>query len=540
MGINGVGKTSFYGAMECICMGEMKTAAIHDVDSKKYVRNIFTPESNVSAALNTSVGSHELDLANLKPLCPPAYFISEWDIRELETISDFGNFIYAQLGLSNYLELIDLLQETIKKINAVKEERFNQKDIARKTRQLKHLQFYITFIQNRTVNLDNDVNYNFKPIPQILKNNVLLPDALQILDNYIEHINEDLQNSFFTNSLYFSFLSTKRFLYELNNLKQYITDKIGKDISSPDDKTLLFIKKANDERLFLNKMRLRFKSEIIYLTKKIGNNIEGAVSELLYLQSKIDEYNVGSSSSLLLNLGDEIKDIDQVRSFLADILKTLEIKFDQIMSKWVDEIISPTLNSLLADFLKDDGAVAEVFYNPLYVNNPAAPEGLIRNKERGIVARLIIPPGRGTSDNIAQAEIAPKEYLNTFRFKMFAVSLKVALAYCAKQIYMESWPIVIDDVFNSSDFNNRNRIGDYVSSLMSAHANVTGVYGKNLQLIFFTQDEIIGSSIFRAMKGDGEKCQLLRLHDYRCFEIDNQPTPGTTPCIDVTTVVEAC
>lgn len=61
-------------------------------------------------------------------------------------------------------------------------------------------------------------------------------------------------------------------------------------------------------------------------------------------------------------------------------------------------------------------------------------------------------------DDIGQKERTPRECLNTFRFTLYVVALKIALACAAMQIARIAFPIVLDDVFDASDFNNRTGI----------------------------------------------------------------------------------
>ena len=89
-----------------------------------------------------------------------------------------------------------------------------------------------------------------------------------------------------------------------------------------------------------------------------------------------------------------------------------------------------------------------------------------------------------------QYDASPQKYLNTFRFRLYAVLLKIALAF----FYMKEnhclAPIVIDDVFNASDFENSASLGDFIFRVYDAYQDVLG-YQEPLQLIVFTHDEMI-------------------------------------------------
>ncbi len=101
-------------------------------------------------------------------------------------------------------------------------------------------------------------------------------------------------------------------------------------------------------------------------------------------------------------------------------------------------------------------------------------------------------------------EIEPQKFLNTFRFKLYCVALKISLAFCCKSLYRLNAPIVIDDVFDSSDFQNREKIKDFIHDLFQAHEEIFGK-SSTLQLIFFTQDDVIADSVYQGILNYGPK-----------------------------------
>lgn len=87
----------------------------------------------------------------------------------------------------------------------------------------------------------------------------------------------------------------------------------------------------------------------------------------------------------------------------------------------------------------------------------------------------------------------PKEYFNTFRYKLFVVSLKVALSFAFMKEHKCLIPVVIDDIFNSSDFNNGYTIEFFVRNVYWTFDKLLGELFKNrqLQIILFTHDELV-------------------------------------------------
>lgn len=96
--------------------------------------------------------------------------------------------------------------------------------------------------------------------------------------------------------------------------------------------------------------------------------------------------------------------------------------------------------------------------------------------------------------------ISPRQFLNTFRFKLYCVALKVCLAYCAKTLNRCNFPMVIDDVFDSSDFEQRNSIHRFIEDLVYQHSNLVDAQHYPLQIIFFSQDDLVSEGVYRGIK----------------------------------------
>ena len=116
--------------------------------------------------------------------------------------------------------------------------------------------------------------------------------------------------------------------------------------------------------------------------------------------------------------------------------------------------------------------------------------------------------------------MSPRRFLNTFRFKLFTFSLKLALGLCMKLLNKVDFPYIIDDMFDSSDFDNRKEIGEFFRQVIESHDKIIEAEAKkinnspeykekdkaslvsqirklkNPQIIFFTQDEVIAQSLY--------------------------------------------
>lgn len=396
MGLNGAGKSSFYGALEMIGMATMNTARLHNMEWRVYLPNYSELLRDIQIIAHTPADTLIVDTSDPKPHSFPAFYTSEWDIREIEGLENFGSFVYHQIGISDFADLISLLEETNMRVN--------------------------------------------QRLPIITTN-----------------INE---------------LATLR--REIDIISGYIKEKMSySDIGMPDDLSVIVDSFEGDDKSVVNIFATKQK---LY-TKK---NLEITIEDLLLLK-------ITDPSAFLQNLD--------------DITTALKSEFNILMTEWVSQYIQPILNGLLDEYLKDDDYEIEISYIP---------------NQRNISVRLVRRNQNDTNTPI-EGEISPRRLFNTFRLKLFAVSLKVACACCAKKIYNLNFPIVIDDVFNSSDFDNRLKMSDYIISLYSSYSNLPEVSDMPLQIILFTQDDVIANSIYSGLEEIDADAKLLRLHDYRSF-----------------------
>lgn len=125
-------------------------------------------------------------------------------------------------------------------------------------------------------------------------------------------------------------------------------------------------------------------------------------------------------------------------------------------------------------------------------------------------------------------ESTPREYFNTFRFTLYVVALKIALAITVMKISNIIFPIVLDDVFDSTDFQNRSRLRRFASTLFDSHLQIDTDNHFPLQLILFTQDEIIADSTYHGIKDiiGADNVKLSRIFDYREAITDPQKRPN--------------
>ena len=94
---------------------------------------------------------------------------------------------------------------------------------------------------------------------------------------------------------------------------------------------------------------------------------------------------------------------------------------------------------------------------------------------------------------------SPKTYYNTFRFKLYVIALKISLAFLYMRTSKIIIPIVIDDVFNATDFDNSIKLERFVYHIYKTYKRKVGS-NIPLQLIVLSHDEMVISAFRKGAK----------------------------------------
>lgn len=91
--------------------------------------------------------------------------------------------------------------------------------------------------------------------------------------------------------------------------------------------------------------------------------------------------------------------------------------------------------------------------------------------------------------------IDPRQYFNNFRFKLYLASIRISIAFAIMKTKKISFPLIFDDIFDSSDFSNRLKAKPYFQNIIKLYYELK-ISDTPLQVIFFTQDEVIAESVY--------------------------------------------
>lgn len=107
--------------------------------------------------------------------------------------------------------------------------------------------------------------------------------------------------------------------------------------------------------------------------------------------------------------------------------------------------------------------------------------------------------------------------LNTFHYRLFATMVGVAIAIASRKNTKINLPLVLDDIFYASDFENKSAIETFVKALFEIFKEFTP--DLPLQLILFTHDQMIFESIANVQEdfnlGEQGKIEFAKLFSYK-------------------------
>lgn len=215
------------------------------------------------------------------------------------------------------------------------------------------------------------------------------------------------------------------------------------------------------------------------------------------------------------------KEIDD----LIALISFLEISFAEMINLHREKMTNAILTLLESSFSESElRLVIEMDCHPVTRN--ATLQEVLRHPEEGANSPLfkfniyLTPNLENHVSNLPH--VAPRACLNTFRYKLFCVALKLAMCAAAKQIYGINFPLIIDDVFDASDFNSRLDICQFIQDMVDKHDVIVNRKEYPLQLIFFTQDELIAQRVetgLRLAKG-WDNVKFSRIYEYKEMEKD--------------------
>lgn len=454
VGRNSTGKSTIFSALEFLYTHKVSNADLKDITNKNSyltfgLNQIDQSGVKKAALLVDKSDKYEeklLELDQMQDTYPSAFFCSEYDINIIgkakknkkgEKQEDYFDYIFTQLGFD---ELSILKDRLVYILNRFDEKRKQNKSLTPQD---------IKEILNALVLLiSNDSQDNIEQNLKDYSNAEKLESFLDIHKNENNPILKQI------------------FLKRWNNLISNVSLE-SKIENRPGIPVEIFNKNVNYNKTIDNPsnslyevLKEMYKQLLDYYSRFKKEEREKVFVELINnLERSSEDNEIGSSIS-----EEELKLIPHKIPILLDELKKRQENLMKEFNKKLAPFIIKTLSSFSENY--------EIFY---------------RNPENdSFVIKIKVCDKNGNE----LFEATPAEYLNSFRYRLFAVSLKIALSFYFMRSNKCLLPIVIDDVFNASDFENTINIESFVNRIYETYQKFVRCK-QSLQLIMLTHDEMV-------------------------------------------------
>lgn len=537
VGNNGSGKTTIFSGLEYLCAGKISAAEQRKVEINSSYLN-YGKDKSTPFQLLLSTNEEELkcgkeekasdNFKEIQHLIRP-FFCSENDILEISNYSkDPTNFIYEQVGLKMSVDLLQALKEekssareVIDNYNKMKE--FNQIAEGEETTNLEDKISFLTNIAEESLNLWDkwkqpstqpllpiehyqlkwDLSTKSKSIEAIVNE---LRENVKKQISYLKEQQKELSNSLPENCsllvLYSDFISqceaaigdnemnTTPILYKTNIEERYNQIKNLSFTTFEDMRSFYYANYLQAWKAYQSKSNKDKSSFLIQENEK-----------LLSLQKELEKYR----SRQVESIERLYERYDAHYMYLDSLIKGLEGLINNRI-KTFHRIAHRFVVNILEDFMGMDENFVVQLKEPDYKIN-----SLIEF----------------TKADKSTETFTPREFFNSFRFKIYCLGLKIAIAFSIKTYMNFNFPLVMDDVFYSSDFTNREKVEEFMRILYEVHKE-TFKDNMELQVIFLTHDEMLVNAAAHSVPIHKDVL-YGRLFDYREVTSNDERSHNNNP-----------
>lgn len=519
-GGNGSGKTSVFSAMEYLFTGQISAVEKQQLtntkkkeaeDNKPYEiikdyipyakRDIDDVIINVKTKSSYfRFGPKKQLQSNLKGLCLAPFFCSEYDVDNLLE-KGLSNYIYEQMGYGSVRKIISKLDKVIKDASDEHDEHRESEVLKKKVDDLdRKIGVYKRLRETvRTLELLNAQDREkLSIITSELSKDFIIQENQGGESDEVKLLNEDN-------------LKNERDLFNTSK-ETYFTQKYSDlekaVLAKPDDLDPLEYYQISQHAIEEKKLE-EFNNERKALKDIIVKILADSENSVVDFDSVSDEIVKGLEDEKK-NAELELSDMESFNRYVTNS-DTYDIFLASLKSEVYGTInkITETFKDFVAEvtdlFLMDDEKMDFDF-----------------DKEKGEFKMTI--KLENLDDDSNSVPFQPREYLNTFRYKLYCMTLKFAIAFTIKKFYKLNFPIVIDDIFYSSDFSHRNMVRDYFRMLFKKHNELFPNADQQLQVIFFSHDEVVIEAAYRGIRDVTSDVYCQFLYDYREAGKDDDET----------------
>ena len=467
VGSNGAGKTTLYSALEHHYISASSLSKDMKLDEEKimtYGFGAIEGQKPTALTVKTVRNMEEEGLESHEGLCSPASFCSEYDLKQLgEHGNDLTNYILEQLGYNELIPLMASLRAVItQKNNEIKDSsESHESDIK---------------VEDYDSMISVLLQYGKRP-----------KELLDKAKEYKSLFNMDYAS-------YNAGHKMERFVGQWERLQGLsATAKIEAPIISLEKEVSIQknSERANELTRKLTKMYMMTEDALKSCRSRSKNGLQVELEKMY--RDRITQADKESKKIL------PEEEVNQIKTDLGIIDKVIsELREKQ-------KIIINDFCTKRFPMIKD---ILKIFSNQEELE---IQENDVREEDGKKILRIVV---KDAVLGMTAQMPTPQEFYNSFRYKLYAVSFKIALALMEMKRKNIRVPLVIDDVFNASDFENNIRLEYFVHNIYKAYDNMG--MEVPLQLILLTHDEMVQTAFRKGANvlDDEEKGIVTQPREY--------------------------
>ena len=491
VGKNSSGKTSIYTALEYLLtpsrISTMKQRNIQDEESFLPYGNLKLKDIELKAVLNDGGGTDVKEPLKVNLSLIP-FFCSDFDVQEIQGSNDLETIFARNLGFGSIEFILKVLTDTVDRIThlgTVEEDgAFTNVDVDIVQTDLFYLGGYKTINnkEDRFTAMIRMLDVLAKQLAKVDAKNISSVDSTEFADKLKVVLDAwELSKELNALSLY---QSKKQQVVRYHKIKDLLNKGNWVDAEE-------MYGKVEPIETFAEEIVRN--ASFLYKTFSGGNPASRrevalkAILDIGKLKQEMDRQELIRKNAESINLQPER--VENVKK-IHDAIYALYEEDKKDLKRTSKELIVKLLNEFtMKDYGSDQKETIDIIEDEA---NGGRLKAVVRNEK-------IFGKDEAST---------PERFYNSFRYKLYCISIKVVMAFMTMKMKGINAPLVFDDVFTASDFDNTVNISKFFEIVFRVFKEIEEKNMSELQIIMFTHDEVVLNSmadILDNLMADGMK-----------------------------------
>lgn len=491
VGKNSSGKTSIYTALEYLLtpsrISTMKQRNIQDEESFLPYGNLKLKDIELKAVLNDGDGTDIKEPLKLNLSLIP-FFCSDFDVQEIQASNDLETIFARNLGFGSIEFILKVLTDTVDRIThlgTVEENGvFTNVDVDVVQTDLFYLGGYKK-INNKEVGFTAMIrmlDVLAKKLAKVDAKKISSVDSTEFADKLMVVLEAwELSKELNALSLY---QSKKQQVARYRQIEDLLNEGNWVDAEEMYGKVEpieTFAAEVVRNASFLYKT---FSGENPASRREVALK---AILDIGKLKQEMDRQELIRKNAESINLQPER--VENVKK-IHDAIYALYEEDKKDLKRTSKELIVKLLNEFtMKDYGSDQKETIDI----------------IEDEANGGRLKAVVRNEKIFGKDVAST---PERFYNSFRYKLYCISIKVVMAFMTMKMKGINAPLVFDDVFTASDFDNTVNISKFFEIVFRVFKEIEEKDMSELQIIMFTHDEVVLNSmadILDNLMADGMK-----------------------------------